>query len=144
MRQRSAYIHKVMKKTMKRMIFSTAIIVAILSVNAAKAQVGVHIGFRFGTPYYGYPRHVVLVNANYQEPIYSSPSVYYQEPVYNNPGPVIYNSRRIYYQQERDYHERLREQRREYNHRMHEAEEHGYYGRRYWNQHRDDDDDRSW
>ena len=144
MLQSIVYIHKVMKKTMKRMIFSAAIIIAVLSVNAAKAQVGVHIGFRFGTPYYAYPRRVILVNPDYQEPVYSSPLVYYQEPVYYNPAPVNYGPGRVYYQQERDYHERLREQRREFYHRMHEAEEHGYYGRGYWNHHREDDDDRRW
>jgi len=134
---------------MKRITFLTAIFVAILSVNAAKAQVGVHIGFHFGTPYYEHPRRVVFVNPDpvyYQEPVYSNPEpVYYnQEPVYSNPDPVYCNPRRVYYHQEQDYYERLRERRREYYHRMHEAEEHGYYDRGYRDEHRAHDEDRRW
>jgi len=114
---------------MKRIILSISIFTAILSVNAAKAQVGVRVGLNFGTPYYEAPRRVVVAHRS---------PVYYQEQVYGNSDPVYYNDpREVYYQQE--YNERLRE-RRNYYHRMHEIEEHGYYGRGYRNQRRDRDD----
>jgi hypothetical protein len=115
-----------MKKIMKRITFLTAIFVAILSVNAAKAQIGVHIGFHLGTPYYyEHPHRVVVVNP---DPIY----------------PVYYPPKHVYYRQDHEYYERLHERRREYYHRVHEAEEHGYYGRGYEDLHRGHDEDRRW
>ena len=55
---------------MKRLTF-LAIIAALFSVNAAKAQVGVHVGLNFGTPYYhNYQRRVVYAQPAYYPPAY--------------------------------------------------------------------------
>lgn len=66
---------------MKRITF-LAVIVAFLSVSAAKAQVGVHVGLNFRTPYYA-PRHVVYVN---QGPAYYPPAPVYEDAPYDGYG----------------------------------------------------------
>lgn len=69
---------------MKRFSFLAVVVIALLSFNPAKAQVGVHIGMNFGQPvYYAPPRPVV---------VYPSRSYYYHPaPVYSyRRGPVYY------------------------------------------------------
>ncbi|SFS45559.1 hypothetical protein [Mucilaginibacter polytrichastri] len=67
---------------MKR-ITLLAVIVALFTINAAKAQVGVHVGFNIGTPYYPH-RHVVYYPP---APVYYPPA-----PAYCAPAPVYYNA----------------------------------------------------
>lgn len=62
---------------MKRITF-LAVIVALFTINAAKAQVGVHVGLNIGTPP---PRPVYYAPA---------PVVYTPAPVYYAPAPVAY------------------------------------------------------
>ncbi|QQL50034.1 hypothetical protein [Mucilaginibacter ginkgonis] len=70
---------------MKRITF-LALTAILLSVGAAKAQVGVHVGLNFGTPVYHRPyyRPVVVAPA----PVYYEPAYrpvyggYYRRPVY--------------------------------------------------------------
>lgn len=86
---------------MKRITF-LAIIAALFTINAAKAQVGVHVGFNFGTPYYHhqYPRRVVYTEPAYYAPAYAAPvyyNSYYRRPVvvargYYGPRRVVYRN----------------------------------------------------
>lgn len=76
---------------MKRLTFIAILMAAIFSLNAnsAKAQVGVHVGLSFGTPYYYHPRAV------YVAPPPPAP-VYYSEPAYcPPPRPYYYGPRRV-------------------------------------------------
>ncbi|MDP9047095.1 MAG: hypothetical protein M3N14_03100 [Bacteroidota bacterium] len=63
---------------MKKLIILSAIAVSGLICKTADAQVGIHVGFNFGTPVYTRQRVVV------------------EEPVYQ-PAPVVYNNYEDYY-----------------------------------------------
>ncbi len=86
--------------TMKRITF-LAIIAALFTINAAKAQVGVHVGLNFGTPYY---HHYHARPVAYAQPAYYPPAYpvyptyynsYYRRPVYSDRG--YYGPRRVAY-----------------------------------------------
>jgi hypothetical protein len=65
---------------MKRITF-LAVIVALFTINAAKAQVGVHVGLNIGTPYYPH-RHVVYYQPAPAPVYYEQAPVYYNAPAY--------------------------------------------------------------
>lgn len=82
--------------TMKRLTFLAVLIVALFTINSAKAQVGIHVGLNFGTPYYYHPHYyrpqpVIVAPA---APVVYNEYGYYQRPVV---APVYY--RRAYYAQ---------------------------------------------
>ncbi|GAB2692231.1 hypothetical protein GCM10027037_14490 [Mucilaginibacter koreensis] len=70
---------------MKKIKIFAAVIITFLTINAAKAQVGVHVGLNFGTPY---PYHRVYAPA----PVYGG----YYGPRYYPPAPVYYGPRVVY------------------------------------------------
>ncbi len=72
---------------MKRIKIFAAIVVTFLTINAAKAQVGVHVGLNFGAPY-----HRVYAPAyGYYGPRYYAPApVYYGPRYYGYRGPAYY------------------------------------------------------
>ncbi|QJD94533.1 hypothetical protein HH214_00920 [Mucilaginibacter robiniae] len=59
---------------MKRITFLAVLVVALFTINSAKAQVGVHVGLNFGTPYYYHPHYYR------PQPVIVAP-----------PAPVVYN-----------------------------------------------------
>lgn len=72
---------------MKRLAFVAILIASLFGLNSAKAQVGVHVGLNFGTPYYAHPR-----------PVYVEPApapVYYSEPAYYPAYHHYYAPRRV-------------------------------------------------
>jgi hypothetical protein len=71
---------------MKRITF-LAVIVALFAINAAKAQVRVHVGLNVGTPVYYAPA----------PPVYApAPVVYQPAPVVYEPAPVVYYGSRYH------------------------------------------------
>jgi hypothetical protein len=81
-------------KIMKKIKIFAAVIITFLTINAAKAQVGVHVGLNFGSPY---PYHRVYAPAPVYGGYYGRPHYYHPEPVYYGYRPrVVYGPRGYY------------------------------------------------
>ncbi len=76
---------------MKRIKIFAAILITFLTISAAKAQVGVHVGLNFGTPYYHHvyaPAYGYGYGPRYYHPVPAYGYGYYG-PHYYAPAPVV-------------------------------------------------------